>query len=113
MQSPVAPPTNRFLVAQRDRRWPRVLSSAIVVSLLAVAVLLLIGWPRLQSTSVHYDLLRLRTEVEGLEIRQRELRIELERARSPRSLADRASALGMVAPSAPPTEPAAGDGATP
>lgn len=105
MQPPIAPPSNRFLVAQRDRRWPRVLSTALAVSLLAVTVLLLVGWPRLESMSVHYDLLRLRTEVDRLEARHRALGLSLERARSPRSLAERAAALGLVVPAAPPAEP--------
>ena len=29
---PVAAPSNRFLVHQRDRRWPRVLSSVLLVA---------------------------------------------------------------------------------
>ena len=43
MHGSVTPPSNRFLVAGRDRRWPRVLSSALVVSSLAVATLALVG----------------------------------------------------------------------
>jgi len=98
MQVPAVGPTNRFLVAQRDRRWPRVLSLVLMLATAVVVVLMLVGWPRLESTSVHYDVLRLRAEVEVLEERARRLDLELETLRAPRTLAQRARELGLAPP---------------
>lgn len=100
MDLPVIGPTNRFLIPQRDRRWPQVLSALIGVSAMVMVALALVGWPRLRSTSIHYELIRLRAEVEVLEQRERILSLELERERSPERLAARARELGMV-PAAP------------
>ncbi len=94
-------PSNRFLVRQRDRRWPRVLTVALLAAAVVLAVLLLVGWPRLKSTSVHYDLLRLRAEVTELEQRERLLRVELECERSPLALAERARRVGLEPPPPP------------
>lgn len=105
MDLPVIGPSNRFLIPQRDRRWPQVLSALIGVSTMVVVALALVGWPRLRSTSIHYELIRLRAEVAELEQRERTLRLELERERSPERLAARASELGMV-PAAPAGLPA-------
>jgi len=105
MDLPVIGPTNRFLIPQRDRRWPQVLSALIGVSAMVMVALALVGWPRLRSTSIHYELIRLRAEVEELEQRERVLRLELERERSPERLAARARELGMV-PAAPAGLPA-------
>lgn len=91
-------PSNRFLIPQRDRRWPHVLSALLVVSLLVVSVLGLVGWPRLRSTSIHYELIRLRAQVEELEERKRLLELELERERSPERLAERARDVGLAPP---------------
>ena len=66
MDLPVIGPSNRFLIPQRDRHWPQVLSALIGMSVLVVATLALVGWPRLRSTSIHYELIRLRAEVEEL-----------------------------------------------
>jgi hypothetical protein len=96
MDLPVIGPSNRFLIPQRDRRWPHVLSALLVVSTMVVLALGLVGWPRLKSTSINYDLIRLRAQVEELEQRERGLRLELETERSPERLAARARALGMV-----------------
>ena len=98
MELPVVGPSNRFLVPQRDRRWPHVLSTFLLISVLVLGVLALVGWPRLRITSVHYELIRLRAEVAELELCERALRVELERQRSPQELAIRAAALGLVAP---------------
>jgi len=98
-------PSNRFLIPQRDRRWPHVLSLLLMVSALVVLALGLVGWPRLKSTSIHYELIRLRSQVAELEQRQRSLMLELELERSPEHLAARALALGMV-PGAPVGVPA-------
>jgi len=107
MQIPAVGPTNRFLVAQRDQRWPRVLSMVLMLATAVVVVLMLVGWPRLESTSVHYDVLRLRSEVELLEERARRLGIELETLRAPRTLSERAADLGLAPPAAAePTEQA-------
>jgi hypothetical protein len=96
MHLPGVGPSNRFLIPQRDHRWPQVLTALLVVSALVVAALGLVGWPRLQSTSIHYELIQLREEVADLEDRQRALQLELELERSPERLAARARALGLV-----------------
>ena len=108
MDLPVIGPSNRFLIPQRDRRWPQVLSALIGVSAMVMVALALVGWPRLRSTSIHYELIRLRAEVAELEQRERALRLELERERSPERLAARARELGMVpaAPAGLPARPA-------
>jgi len=100
VELPVVGPSNRFLVPQRDRRWPHVLSTFLLLAVLVVGVLGLVGWPRLKITSIHYDLIRLRAEVEQLQSRQRALGLELEYQRSPRILAARAVELGLVPPDA-------------
>ena len=97
---PVIGPSNRFLIPQRDRHWPQVLSALIGVSVMVVLALALVGWPRLKSTSIHYELIRLRAQVAELEQHERILRLELEHERSPERLAARARELGMV-PAAP------------
>jgi len=98
---PVDAPSNRFLVRQRDRRWPRVMSSALLIAAVVLGVLLVVGWPRLRSTSVHYQLIQLRAEVLELEHRERRLRVELECERSPLKLAVRARDLGLEPPPRP------------
>jgi len=95
---PVASPSNRFLVPQRDRRWPHVLSIVLLMSAVVLVALFLVGWPRLQSTSIRYELIRLRAEVRELERRERELSLELELERNPGSLAERAIEAGLVPP---------------
>ena len=100
MDLPGLGPSNRFLITQRDRRWPHVLSAILVVSTMVVLALGLVGWPRLRSTTIHYDLIRLRADVEDLERREQGLKLELEYERSPQRLASRAEELGMM-PAAP------------
>ncbi len=105
MDFPGLGPSNRFLITQRDRRWPVVLSLILTGSTMVVLTLGLVGWPRLKSTTIHYDLIRLRADVEDLERRERKLRLELELERSPQRLAARAAELGLV-PAAPLGQPA-------
>ena len=100
MNLPGLGPSNRFFIPQRDKRWPHVLTALMCVSALVVLALGLVGWPRLKSTSIHYELIRLRAQVGELERRERLLMLELEHERSPEHLAERARALGLV-PSAP------------
>lgn len=100
MDLPIVGPSNRFLVPQRDRRWPHVLSSFLLLAVLVVGVLGVVGWPRLKITSIHYDLIRLRAEVDELESLERARRLELEYRRSPSVLALRATELGLVPPEA-------------
>jgi len=95
---PIAGPSNRFLTPQRDRRWPQVLSGVLAVSGVVLAVLMLVGWPRLRSTSIHYDLLRLRSEVEMLRRREHSLRVELEQERNPVKVGEQARRLGLRSP---------------
>jgi hypothetical protein len=100
MELPVATPSNRFLVRQRDRHWPRVLSSVLVAAAILVVALLLVGWPRLRSTSIHYQINRLGAEVRELERREHRLMLDLEHERNPARLADRARSLGLGPPAA-------------
>jgi hypothetical protein len=95
---PVDVPTNRFLRPQRDRRWPHVLSMVLVVSATVLVVLFLVGWPRLKSTSIHYELIRLRSDVQRLERQDRRMRLALEQERNPTRLGERARALGLKPP---------------
>ena len=97
-EHPVAGPTNRFLRPQRDRRWPHVMSAVLVVSATVLVVLFLVGWPRLRSTSIHYELIKLGAEVQQLERQERRLRLALEQVRSPVRLGDRARTLGLEPP---------------
>jgi len=108
MDRRVAAPTNRYLVRQRDRYWPRVLSSVLGAAGVLFLALFLVGWPRLHSTTIHYDLIRLRAEVAELERREHAVRLELEVERSPARLAQRAEQLGLVP--APPPVVLEGDG---
>ena len=98
MDLPIASPSNRFLVPQRDRRWPHVFSIVVFLSGVVLSALFLVGWPRLRSTSIHYDLINLRAEVLELERREDRLRVELELVRSPSALAERARQVGLVPP---------------
>jgi len=107
MRLPGLGPSNRYFIAQRDRQWPHVLTALLVVSALAVLALGLVGWPRLKSTSIHYELIQLRAQVAELEERERVLQLALERERSPERLAARAGELGLV-PAAPVGLPAPG-----
>lgn len=113
MELPVVGPSNRFLVPQRDRRWPHVLSTFLLLALLVIGSLGLVGWPRLRITSIHYDLIRLRAEVERLASRERALRLQLEYRRSPTVLAAAAAELGLVPPEAEERVDRTPDGETP
>ncbi len=95
------PPTNRFLVRRPDRHWPLVLSTVLGAAALLFAALLLVGWPRLKATTIHYDLVKMRREVESLRQLQRRLAIEVERERGPAHLAERARELGLQPPPPP------------
>jgi cell division protein FtsL len=98
VELPITVPSNRFLTPQRDRRWPHVLSAVLLVAVAVLIVLFLMGWPRLRSTSIHYELIQLRAEVEELERQEHRLQIELERERSPARLGRRAAELGLSPP---------------
>jgi len=101
MDLPLVRPSNRFLVMERDRRWLPALGFLLLLAALLAAALFLVGWPRLKSTSLHYDLVGLRAQVESLERRERSLEVELERERDPARLAERAAAIGLVPPPPP------------
>lgn len=98
MDLPIASPSNRFLVPQRDRRWPHVFTVVVFMSAVVLTALFLVGWPRLRSTTINYDLIRLRSEVNELERSEHELRLELEMVRSPGALAEQARQVGLVPP---------------
>ena len=74
------------------------LSTFLLLAALVLGTLGLVGWPRLKITSIHYDLIRLRAEVDRLTLREHALRLELELQRSPQVLAERAGELGLVPP---------------
>ncbi len=74
------------------------LIAVLLVSGAVLLVLFLVGWPRLSSTSIHYELIRLRSEVEELKRKEHLLQVELERERSPARLGERAGELGLRPP---------------
>ncbi|HHQ47741.1 MAG TPA: hypothetical protein ENK19_02530 [Acidobacteria bacterium] len=98
-------PSNRFLVRQRDRSWTRVLALTLLAALAVGGILALVGWPPLEVTAIHYDLLRLRVQVDELERERRALEVELQTERAPGNLARRARRMGLV----PPEEAAAAE----
>ncbi len=98
IELPVSRPSNRFVVRERDRRWLRALAATLLVAAVLGAVLFLVGWPRLQATSINYRLIRLRGEVQELERRERDLAVRLEQERNPAVLGRRARALGLQPP---------------
>lgn len=98
IELPISRPSNRYLVRQRDRRWLHVLGGTLLLAGALVAILFAVGWPRLKATSIHYRLIRLRTQVEHLQHLERSLALQVERERDPSRLAQRARALGLVPP---------------
>lgn len=88
------------VVWQPDRQWPRVLAFALAVGVAVAGMLLVVGWPRLETIAVHYDLVRLRAEVAVLERREKALTVRLEEERNPVSLVRRATRLGLQPPRA-------------
>lgn len=100
VELPIAGPSNRFLLPERDRRWPYALAVLLLVGVMVLVVLFLIGWPRLKSTSIHYELIGLRAQVQELERRERALRVELERERSPVRLREEGRRMGLGPPPA-------------
>ncbi len=86
------------VVWQPDRQWPRVLAFALAVGVAVAGMLLVVGWPRLETIAVHYDLIRLRAEVTVLQRREKALTVRLEKERNPVSLARRATRLGLQPP---------------
>jgi len=79
---------------------PRVLVLLLIWAVGMLAVLSLVGWPRLRSTSTHYDLIRLRSQVTELQQQHHLLEVALEEQRSPPRLGQRAAALGLIPRSA-------------
>lgn len=100
IERPIPLPTNRHIRALPDRRWPVAFALLAMVSLLFVAALAVVGWPRLRGISLHYELVRARAEVETLRYRERQLAVAVEKLRAPKNLADRATDLGLAPPPA-------------
>ena len=99
IELPLSRPSNRFLVRQRDRRWVQALAAALLLAALLSAVLFAVGWPRLKATSIHYEIVRLRSRVAVLERRERALETTLAELRDPVRLGEQARELGLVPPS--------------
>ncbi|MCK5377892.1 MAG: hypothetical protein KAJ78_00755 [Acidobacteria bacterium] len=99
IERPISLPTNRHITAQRDRKWPLAFALLGLLSLALGLTLALIGLPRLQSVSIHYDLVRLRADVEGLQHQARDLEARMEQLRAPEALGLRATPLGLAPPS--------------
>jgi hypothetical protein len=70
------------------------------MSTVVLIALFLVGWPRLENTSIHYDLIQLRAEVAELTRQERALSLELEVVRNPARLVDDARSVGLVPPTA-------------
>ena len=100
IERPIPLPTNRHITALRDRKWPMAFAMLGLLSLALGLTLALIGWPRLQSISIHYDLVQLRADVEYLGYQARDLEAQMEQLRAPEALVLRASTLGLAPPAA-------------
>ena len=98
MELPIAVPRNDWLELQPDRHWPRALRVVLGAALAILLVVGLVGWPRLKSTALSYDLLRLRHDVRDLERIEARLAVEYEIQRSPVRLAELATSLGLEPP---------------
>ncbi len=98
IERPIPLPTNRHITALPDRKWPMAFAMLGLLSFALVLTLALIGWPRLESISIHYDLVRLRDDVEFLEYQVRDLEAQMEQLRAPEALGLRASLLGLAPP---------------
>lgn len=100
IELPVARPSNLWVRRERDRRWLRALAAMLITAAIVGAILFLIGWPRLQTTSINYNLIKLRAQVDELARRERALEVEVQTQMSPERLAARARALGLQPPPA-------------
>ncbi len=98
MIDPIAPPSNRFLVRRRDRSWYYAFTGAVAISAVVMGVLFLVGWPRLKTTAIHYELTEIREQISSLHEEETALRVRLEQQRSPDTLARKAEELGLVPP---------------
>lgn len=98
MIDPIAPPSNRFLVRRRDRSWYYAFTGAVVISAVVMGVLFLVGWPRLKTTAIHYELTEIRERISTLHEKETALRVRLEQHRSPQTLAAKADELGLGPP---------------
>ena len=98
IELPVARPSNLWVRRERDRRWLRALAAMLMTALIAGTILFLIGWPRLRTTSINYNLIHLRAQVNELTRRERALEVEVQSQMSPARLAARARALGLQPP---------------
>ncbi len=95
IELPVVRPTNVWVRRERDQRWLRALAAMLVTAVLVGAMLFLIGWPRLQTTSINYNVIQLRTEVARLTRQERALEIEVQEQMRPGRLAKQARELGL------------------
>jgi len=95
---PVLLPTNRDVRPKVDPRWPIAFASIALIFIVLTAVFALVGWPRLRSVSLHYDLVELRAEVEQLRQQERRIEAEVELLRAPQEMAPKAEALGLIHP---------------
>ncbi len=95
IELPVARPANVWIRRERDRRWLRALAAMLITAALVGVMLFLIGWPRLQTTSINYHVIQLRSEVEALTRRERALEIAVQEQTRPAHLAEQARSLGL------------------
>ena len=100
MEGPLYPPPNTTLVLRRDHHWPMAFALLALLALILAASFALVGWPRLESVSLRYDILRLRSDVESLQQEERALEVELDSWRSPATLSEKARTLGLAPPAA-------------
>lgn len=107
MIDPIAPPSNRFLVRRQDRSWYYAFTAALLISAAVMTILFLVGWPRLKTTAIHYELTEIRESLGELEEAKTALKVRLEQHRAPHTLAQRAAELGLVPPYHP-SDPSTG-----
>lgn len=104
MDRPVPRPSNRWIRAERDRRWPMAFAVLALLSVALVGALALIGWPRLRALTLHYEIAGLRTEVETLERQVDEAEGQVQALTAPEALETAALATGLGVPTPPQAE---------
>jgi len=91
-------PPNQGVSMRQDRRWPMAFGLMALLAMILWASFALVGWPRLESMSLRYRILRLQEDVKHLEEEEARLEAEINHWKSPAALAGKAREMGLHPP---------------